>query len=254
MKTKSLYWDAVYENSEIMTEVLYMKDAESNYIREFDARVTKQKDDYVVLDRSAFYPLGGGQLSDTGHLIWNGKEVRVREVTKKGIIKHHIDGEMPDEGVEVKGVLDWDRRYGHMRMHTAQHIVSGVVYDEFGARTVGNQLYHDRARVDFHPVKFTDEDLRLIESLANEIISRSLKVSIYTEKRSVLEKKVYEQRSNLDLLPKSIENLRVIDIDGFDICPCAGTHVRNTDELGKVKIIKKDNKGKDRVRITYTLE
>ena len=237
-----------------MTEVLYMKDCESNYIKDFEARVVKQKDDYVVLDRTAFYPVGGGQPSDTGLLRWDGGESRVIEVTKKGIIKHHLDGDIPTEGTMVIGELDWEKRYGHMRMHTAQHIVSGVVYDEFGARTVGNQLYHDKARVDFHPVKFNEEDLEKISRLANEIISQELEVSIYTEARAILLNSVDVERSNLDLIPEHIENLRVVDVKGFDICPCAGTHVRNTGELGNVNIIKKDNKGKERVRITYVLE
>lgn len=237
-----------------MTEVLYMKDVEANYIKEFEALVTKAKDDYVVLDRTAFYAVGGGQPSDTGRLEWDGGKAVVKEVTKKGIIKHHLDGALPPEGAGVRAALDWEKRYGHMRMHTAQHIVSGVVFDEFGARTVGNQLYHDRARVDFHPVRFEEGDLELIAEKANQIISKNLDVTIYTEQRKVLETKVDEQRSNLDLLPISIENLRVIDICEFDICPCAGTHVRNTGELGKVRIIKRENKGKDRVRITYVLD
>ncbi len=136
----------------------------------------------------------------------------------------------------------------------AQHIVSGVVYDEFGARTVGNQLYHDKARVDFHPVKFTDEDLQLIETKSNAIIAKNIDVTVSNIMRPDLEACVNEERCNLDLIPKSVQNLRVIEVPGFDICPCAGTHVRSTSELGQIKIIKKDNKGKQRVRITYVLE
>ena len=160
----------------IMTEILYMPDIESNYIREWDAKIVTQKDDYVVLDRTAFYPEGGGQPADTGWLEWSGGKARVHMVTKKGIIKHHIEGELPDGNVHA--ILDWDRRYGHMKMHTGQHIVSGIVYDEFHARTVGNQLYQDRARIDFHPVKFGDEDLRLIEEKSNAIISRNIDIVI----------------------------------------------------------------------------
>jgi misacylated tRNA(Ala) deacylase len=235
-----------------MTEILYMPDIESNYIREWDARVIEQKDDYVVLDRTAFYAEGGGQPSDTGYLEWEGGRARVMQVTKKGTIKHHIEGELPDG--DVHGILDWDRRYGHMRMHTAQHIVSGVVYDEFGPRTVGNQLYQDRARIDFHPVKFTEDDIRLIEERSNDIIARNIDVHISNVERTDLEARVNQERCNLDRLPISVQNLRVIEIPGFDICPCAGTHVRNTGELGTVKIIKKENKGKGRVRITYVLD
>ncbi len=235
-----------------MTEILYMPDIESNYIREWDAMIEKRKGDYVVLDKSAFYPLGGGQPSDTGYLEWSGGKARVREVLKKGIIKHFIDEELPED--KVHAVLDWDRRYGHMRMHTAQHIVSGVVYDEFGARTVGNQLYADRSRMDFHPAALTSDDLALIESESNKIISKNIPVTIKEEARDSLEQRIDSQRANLDLLPESIRHLRIVEIGDFDVCPCAGTHVRNTEELGKVKIIKKENKGKERVRVTYVLE
>lgn len=235
-----------------MTQLLYMKDIEANYIKEFDAKVVKKKNDYVVLDRSAFYPLGGGQLSDTGVLKWSGGESPVTEVLKKGIIKHIIQGELPQE--DVHGVLNWDRRYAHMRMHTAQHVISGVVYDLHKARTVGNQIHGDRSRVDFHPITLSEEDLKSIEDQANEVISGNSCVRIYQEERESLEKRSDPMRSNLDLIPSSIRDLRVVEIEGFDICPCAGTHVRATGELGTMEILKKENKGRDRERIVYTLK
>jgi len=237
-----------------MTEMLYMPDTEANYIKEFDATVLESADDYVVLDRTAFYPVGGGQPSDTGVLKWDGGSAEVLEVTKRGGVKHHIRGDMPPTGEKVRGILDWERRYGHMRMHTAQHIVSGIVYDEFGARTVGNQLYADRSRIDFQPVKFTDDDLAKIEKMANEMIGRNYPVEIREVEREQVERMVKPERCNLDLLPKSVKNLRVVFIGDADICPCAGTHVRNTSELGRVKILKKENKGKQRMRISYVLE
>jgi len=234
-----------------MTEVLYMKDIEANYIKEFDAKIVKKKDNYVVLDRSAFYPLGGGQPSDTGVLKWSGGESRVAEVQKKGIIKHIIAGELP-EG-DVHGVLDWDKRYAHMKMHTAQHVISGVVYDLFKARTVGNQIHADHSRVDFYPISISDEDLKKIQDTSNEVIQRNAPIKIYEEERESLEKRTDPLRSNLDLIPVSIKNLRIVEIEGFDICPCAGTHVKSTGELGTLEIIKKENKGKDKERIVYTL-
>jgi misacylated tRNA(Ala) deacylase len=234
-----------------MTEVLYMKDIEGNYIKEFDAKVVKKKDNYVVLDRSAFYPLGGGQPSDTGVLKWSGGESRVAEVQKKGIVKHVISGELP-EG-DVHAVIDWDKRYAHMKMHTAQHVISGVVYDLYNARTVGNQIHADYSRVDFYPISLSDEDLKKIEDASNEVIHRNSPVKIYEEERESLEKRTDPLRSNLDLIPESIKNLRIVEIEGFDVCPCAGTHVKSTGELGTLKITKKENKGKDRERIIYTL-
>ncbi len=236
-----------------MTELIYMKDVESNYIREFDAKVVERGFDYVVLDRTAFYPLGGGQPSDTGTLDWVGGKADVKEVTKKEGIQHHLVQNpelVPDQ---VHGVLNWERRYAHMRMHTAQHIVSGVVYDLWKARTVGNQLYHDRSRIDFAPIKFTDEMVAELEKKTNEILATGAKVDICTEARVEIEKNVDAQRANLDLLPKSVSQLRVVKVEQYDLCPCAGTHVRSLGEVGKIKIVKKENKGKDRERITYEL-
>jgi len=234
-----------------MTEILYMPDIEANYIREWDATVVARGEDWVELDRTAFYAEGGGQPTDTGWMEWPGGKSWVRMVTKKGGVKHFLEGPIPEGKVHC--TLDWERRHGHMRMHTAQHIVSGVVFDLFGARTVGNQLYQDRARVDFHPIKFTDGQLRIIEGEANAIISKGIEVRIHQEQRSELEKRVNEERCNLDLIPKSVSNLRVVEVTGFDVCPCAGTHVRNTRELGKVRILDCESKGKDRCRITYEL-
>jgi len=236
-----------------MTELIYMKDVESNYIREFDANVVERGFDYVVLDRTAFYPLGGGQPSDTGILAWAGGKAEVKEVTKKEGVKHHLVQNPDIVPDQVHGVLNWERRYAHMRMHTAQHIVSGVVYDLYKARTVGNQIYHDRSRIDFAPVKFTDEMIADVERKCNEILASGAKVEICEEDREALEKRVDAQRANLDLLPKSVQRLRVVKAGEYDVCPCAGTHVRSLAEIGSVKITKRENKGKDRERITYEL-
>ncbi len=235
------------------TELLYMKDVESNYVKEFDAKVVEKGFDYVILDRTAFYPLGGGQPSDTGWLTWPGGKAEVKEVTKKEGIRHHLVQNPDIVPEQVHGMISWDRRYAHMKMHTAQHVVSGVVYDMYKARTVGNQLYHDRSRIDFAPVKFTDEMIAELEKKCNEILSSGARVEICTADREQLEKDIDAQRANLDLLPKSVRNLRIVTIEKFDVCPCAGTHVRSLSEIGRMKIVKKENKGKDRERITYEL-
>jgi len=235
------------------TELLYMKDVESNYIREFDASVIERGFDYVVLDRTAFYPLGGGQPSDTGYLEWQGGRAEVKEVTKKEGIRHHLVQNPDIVPDKVHGVINWERRHAHMKMHTAQHVISGVVYDLYKARTVGNQLYHDRSRIDFAPVKFTDEMVAEVERKCNDILAGGAKVEISTTAREDLEKNIDAQRANLDLLPKSVRDLRIVTIEKFDVCPCAGTHVRSLSEIGKMKIVKRENKGKDRERITYEL-
>jgi misacylated tRNA(Ala) deacylase len=235
------------------TELLYMKDVESNYIKEFDASVIERGFDYVVLDRTAFYPLGGGQPSDIGQLEWPGGRAEVREVTKKEGIRHHLVQNPDIVPDKVHGVINWERRHAHMKMHTAQHVISGVVYDLYKARTVGNQLYHDRSRIDFAPIKFTDEMVAEVERKCNDILAGGARVEICTTAREELEKSIDSQRANLDLLPKSVTNLRIVTIEKFDVCPCAGTHVRSLSEIGKMRIVKRENKGKDRERITYEL-
>jgi len=140
-----------------------------------------------------------------------------------------------------------------MRFHTSQHIISGVVFDMFKARTVGNQVHANRSRVDFSPVKFTDDDLVAIEKACNDICVKHIDVRIYLEDRGELEKRIDSIRSNLDLIPQSVHILRIVDITGFDVCPCAGTHVRNTSEIGRMKILRKEKKGRDRERIEYEL-
>ena len=237
-----------------MTHLLYMDSIEGNYIKEFDAIVIKNKKDYVCLDKSAFYPVGGGQPSDIGVLKWESKESEIKEVVKKGdTIKHVLSGEKPLVGTKVHGIIDWDVRYQHMKMHTAQHIISGVIFDEYNARTVGNQIHAESSRVDFYPIRFSEDDLEFIERKFNEIAKQNLPIKIYEEDRKHLEKRVDQQRCNLDLLPKFVTTLRIIEIEGFDVCPCAGTHVKNTSELSTIQIIKKESKGKKRERIVYTL-
>ena len=177
------------------------------------------------------------------------------QVFKKGdAVKHIVKGEKPLVATQINATIDWDKRYKYMKMHSAQHILSGVVFDNYGARTVGNQIHADYSRVDFHPVKFLEKDLEDIVNKFNFIISMNLPVKIYEEERTSLEKRVDTQRANLDLLPKYITKLRIVEIQGFDICPCAGTHVRNTSEIPHIKEVKRETKGKDTDRIIYSLD
>ncbi|MFO7792665.1 MAG: alanyl-tRNA editing protein [Candidatus Saliniplasma sp.] len=236
-----------------MTEILYMPDIESNYIKEFEATVRTAGSSHVVLDRTAFYPKGGGQPSDTGTLNWDEGKSEVIKIEKKGKIIHRLEGNVPKEGMTVEGKIDWERRYEHMKLHTAQHLFSAVVYELFKGETAGNQIYTDYSRVDFEPVDLSERDLDRIEEEVNSLIEDAHPVSIYSEKRDVLEEKIEECRVNFSLLPNSIKELRVIDINGYDVCPCAGTHVRNTQEIGGIGITGKENKGKEKQRIYYEL-
>jgi len=236
------------------TEMLYMNDIEANYIRDFETRVLERGPGYAVLERTAFYPLGGGQPSDTGLLLFRGGQSRVREVQKRNGMRHLLDSDLPPEAGTVRGVIDWGPRYAHMRMHTAQHLLSGIVFDLFRARTVGNQIHADHSRIDFAPVQFTDANMGEIEKKVNDLLAQHIPVTIGEEDRAQIEKRVCTERANLDLLPRSVSRLRIVKIGDIDLCPCAGTHVRNTGEIGSMRIVKRENKGKDRERLTYTLE
>ena len=236
------------------TEMLFMLDTEANYIREWDARVIKRKGDYVLLDRSAFYPEGGGQPTDLGRLVWDGGSVGVTHVRKKGVVKHIIDGDPHSVPDDVGGVLDWDRRHAHMRMHTAQHLISAVVLELYGAHTVGNQLYADRSRIDFDRTRLSDDDLVRTKVRFDELVDRTVPVSIYEMDREEMERRVKVGRAQLDLLPRSITRLRVVDIEGYDLCPCAGTHVRDLGSLGHLVPLGRESKGALKERVHFTLE
>jgi misacylated tRNA(Ala) deacylase len=236
------------------TEMLFMPDVEANYIREWVARVTKRKGDYVMLDRTAFYPEGGGQPSDVGRLEWDGGSVDVTQVLKKGVVKHVVGGDPHEVPDEVRASLDWDRRYAHMRMHTAQHLISAVVLELFGAHTVGNQLYADRSRIDFDRSRLSDEDMGSVKARFDDLVDQAVPVSVYEMDRDEMERRVKVGRAQLDLLPRSITRMRVVDIEGYDLCPCAGTHVRNLGELGHIVPLGRESKGANKERVSFTLE
>jgi len=227
------------------------------YDSEFSATVTAIAEDNVVLDRTLFYPLGGGQNWDVGRLKSDIGTTTVTEVRGRGEVNHFVGNDHGLEiGDEVYGTIDWERRYSHMRMHTAQHLVSGVVYDMFhGTRTVGNQIHADRSRIDFHPIKFDMDMLDLVFTSAQEIIESELPVTCSTMTRDEVNKIMPPERTNMDLLPISVKQLRVITIgDNFDLCPCAGTHVANLSEIGELELLGKKNKGSMVQRISYTLK
>ncbi|MBI2078993.1 MAG: alanyl-tRNA editing protein [Euryarchaeota archaeon] len=240
--------------ADVTTELLYLGSMDAAYRKEFDASIARRGENYLVLDKTLFYPEGGGQEHDTGILRHAHGDTKVLRVEKKGIVKHIVDALPPADTVHVHGLLDWDRRFANMRMHTAQHLVSGIAYDLFGgARTVGNQLHPDRSRIDFRPAKFSDADLHQLETETNRILAKGLPVDLKFESRTSLERRVKPDRANLDLLPKHINELRVVEIGDVDACPCGGTHVRNLGEIGKVRILGKSSKGAETVRVEYEL-
>ena len=237
-----------------MSEQRYLPDDE--YTREFEAEVTSVDETgrTAVLDGTYFYKEGGGQPADHGSLSWDDSSARVVDVRQDhGEIRHTLEGDLPEPGTTVHGDLDWDRRYAHMRYHTAQHVVSKVVLDEFDASTAGNQIHADRARIDFEPAHFDAEDLRTIERLSNDLIERDLPVEKSRRSRDALEAETPNGRTNLDLVPDHVDPLRAVTIGDVDVCPCGGTHVDNLGELGEIEIVERTSKGADVERIEFVL-
>ena len=132
-----------------MTIQLHMDSHDGTYTKKFTAKVEASFPGIVELDKTAFYPLGGGQPADNGKIVWDGGEAVVNDVRKKNRIRHFIDGDLPEVGTIVEGEIDWERRYSHMRMHTSQHLVSAVVNEIHGSDTVGNQIGGEKSRIDF---------------------------------------------------------------------------------------------------------
>lgn len=225
--------------------------------REFEATVERVVDDRVVLDRTHFYPEGGGQPADRGRLVADGREWPVIDVQKKDTVYHRLEGEPPEAGTTVTGELDWERRYAHMRYHTAQHLLSALLLEEYDAPTTGNQLYADRARLDVAYERFTDEELAAITERTNELIQAAMPVRWYEMDRERAEAELDTDRTRIDLLPDSITELRIVEIgpedDPYDRTACAGTHVENTDELGRFEMVGRETKGSGEERVSFVL-
>jgi|AntRauTorcE11898_2_1112593.scaffolds.fasta_scaffold19994_2 misacylated tRNA(Ala) deacylase len=253
-----------------MTETPYLEDS---YQRTIEATVERSLDDRVVLDRTICYPEGGGQPADHGTLRvldedseLSSESWRIVDVQKQDTIYHHLEpageeeaGEAdttpaaPPEGAEVEVELDWERRHGHMRHHTAQHLLSRVLIDEFDASTRGNQVYADRARIDCEQDSFTERDLQTIEERINELIEDERSVAWYELDRETAEERLDPERTRIELLPDSITEIRIVEIEEFDRTACAGTHVENTSECGTFELIGRESKGDDVERLRFEL-
>ena len=171
---------------------------------------------------------------------------------KKNRIRHMVEGELPEIGESVEGTIDWTRRYAHMKMHTAQHVVSAVVDNIHGARTVGNQIGNNKSRIDFDPLHLNDAEISELEAEISKEMKKYHQITITEAEREDLEQNPLV-RVNMNLLPPSVKTLRVITIGDLDICPCAGTHVKSTKEIGEVKFKNRENKGKGKQRLAYEL-
>ena len=231
-----------------MTELLYQTDA---YLKEFEARVTAVEGSAVALDRTAFYPTGGGQPHDTGTLAAGDHAWRVVEVRKAGdAVWHTLAGDAPPEvGAVVHGAIDWQRRYKLMRTHTALHALSGVVFRDFGAKVTGGNMTPGEARMDFELDGITVEFGKMVEDRLNAELVKGYPTEIIEMAREEALKDPDLIRTKVNLIPESVSEIRVVDIVGLDRQADGGTHVRSTAEVGRIRVVKTESKGKGNKRI-----
>jgi misacylated tRNA(Ala) deacylase len=233
-----------------MSELLYLHDS---YLREFDAVATAVEGQAVALDRTAFYPGGGGQPADAGILTWPGAQARVNEMRRDGsTVWHVVEGAPPAVGAAVRGIVDWDRRYAIMRHHSALHVLVGAVYKLFNALVTGGAIYPDRARMDFSLDDLSRERVAAIEAEANRVIAEGHRVLVRSVSREEFERSDLTRLAR-DLLPAGITEVRVIEIEGYDAQADGGTHVANTSEIGRLVVTKTENKGRLNRRLEIAL-
>ncbi len=235
-----------------MGEALYLEDC---YMRECESTVVQAAGKYVALDKTVFYPRGGGQPSDTGKIVsQSGSGHRVVGVQKKdGRILHELESEASfNAGERVRCILDWERRYKLMRMHTAAHVLAAIMNRELGVLITGNQLEEEKTRFDFSMESFERDKFEAVVEKANEALASGAELKTYSLPREEA-MKIPGVVKLAGALPPSIRELRIVEIPGIDIQADGGTHVRSLREVGRIRILKLENKGKDNRRIYFDL-
>lgn len=236
-----------------MTELLAQADA---YLKEFDAIVTAINGDLVALDRTAFYPRGGGQLSDTGILRVGEDEYKVLEVKKQGPDAwHKLDRAAAFAvGAQVHGVIDWDRRYKLMRTHTALHILCGMMFRDYGVSVTGGDMEPLAARMDFELERMSADFAREVEEKVNAEIAAAREIRVKVLPREEAFQIPDLIRTKINLLPPDIKQVRTVEIVGLDLQADGGTHVANTREVGHVRVVGHESKGKINKRLRIAVE
>jgi misacylated tRNA(Ala) deacylase len=239
-----------------MTELLYQTDS---YLKEFEAVITSalMTERAVILDRTAFYPGGGGQPCDLGTLTVEGVVYPVDKVKKQGNdVLHFLSGDqpLPAIGAAARGTLDWARRYKLMRTHTAMHILCGTVFRDYGALVTGGEMEPGRGRLDFEFETMRGELVREIEASINREAAqgREIKVQILPREEAFQIPDLI--RTKINLLPEGIQHVRTVEIVGLDLQADGGTHVRNTNEVGTIRVADYKSKGAINKRIYIEIE
>ena len=235
-----------------MTEILCYEDS---YLQEFDATVVEAAPKGVVLDRTAFYPGGGGQPSDTGVLTAGDAEYRVKRLSRAGpTYVHELEGDAPAVGRDVHGRIDWDRRLQLMRTHTALHMMCGVVWRDYGAKVTGGDMKPLTARMDFELEHMSADFAGEVEERVNKEVAAARDVGIKTLPREEAFQIPDLIRTKVNLLPESIKQVRTVDIRGLDMQADGGTHVANTSEVGRVRVVGHESKGRINKRLRIELD
>lgn len=228
-----------------MTRKLYLDEP---YSREFTSKVVASEGQNVQLDQTLFYPKGGGVSCDTGTL----NNIRVLETTKDDDrIIHHLDAPSTlAVGATVKGVVDWDRRHRLMRMHTAGHLMSAIFYTQANCRITGNQIDTDRSRMDFNMESFDRAQIENFVNDANRWVAKDPPVKTYFLPREEA-LKLPELVKLAEAAPPAEEELRIVEIEGIDRQADGGLHVAHLAEIGGIRLLKLENKGKTNRRLYY---
>jgi misacylated tRNA(Ala) deacylase len=235
-----------------MTEILYYQDA---YLREFEAVVTDVSPEGIELDRTAFYPGGGGQPSDVGSLSAGAETWPIESVRKvEGRIWHRVAGERPRTGQVVQARLDWDRRYALMRTHTAMHILCGVIWRDYGASVTGGNMEQLHGRMDFEFERMRQELVHEIEARINAEVQAGRQVRTRSLPRAEAFQIPDLIRTKINLLPEGIHEVRVVEIVGLDMQADGGTHVANTREVGPMRVVDYKSKGAINKRLVVALD
>ena len=245
------------ECNTVETEQVFLRNA---YATEVDARVIGVDGDRVALDRTVFYPTGGGQPHDTGSLTWTSASgepghAGITNVRKEGsTVWHTLDAAVPPLDTEVHGEIDWERRHRLMRTHSALHIMCGVIWHGWGTAVTGGNMEPLSARMDFEFDPLPEGFGATVEELINVEIAADRPIETGFLPRDAALADADLIRTKVNMIPEAVKEIRVIDIVGLDKQADGGTHVRSTGEVGRVRVVKTESKGKANKRIRIEVD